>query len=176
MYKMSEKSAAKTHGVPRQTLRRHLERARTGFGVQKVLGRPKTLTAEQEDELGEVIIDMEKRLFGLTRLHVRRLAYRHCEANKISHTFNRTEECAGNDWLDTLMKNYPRLSLRKPEPTSLARASGFNRENVTRFFDAYESVVFSSSSGEMVIHSSRIFNADETGFTVCHTPGKLSHK
>jgi len=105
MYKMSEKSAAKTHGVPRQTLRRHLERERTGINVQKVLGRPKTLTAEQEDELGEVIIDMEKRLFGLTRLHVRRLAYRHCEANKISHTFNRTEECAGNDWLDTLMKN-----------------------------------------------------------------------
>lgn len=60
--------------------------------MQKVLGRPKTLTAEQEDELVEVIIDMEKRLFGLTRLDVRRLAYRYCEANKISHTFNRTED------------------------------------------------------------------------------------
>ena len=98
--------------------------------MQKVLGRPKSFTPEQEDELVEVILDMEKRLFGLTRMDVRRLAYRYCEANRIPHNFNHNKELAGNDWLDTLMKNNPKLAPRKPEPTSLARASGFDREKL----------------------------------------------
>ena len=53
--------------------------------------------AEQEDELVEVILDTEKRLFGLNRMHVRRLGYRYCEANRVPHNFNHTKELAGND-------------------------------------------------------------------------------
>jgi transposase len=135
VYKKSEKSAAKTFGVPRQTLRRHLQKVRDGQGIQKVLGRPKILTTEQESELAEVIIDMEKRLFGLTKMDVRRLAYSFCEANGIQHNFNREHQCAGEDWMVAFMRNHPELSLRKPEATSLARAAGFNREKVRRFFD-----------------------------------------
>lgn len=172
MYKKSEKSAANTFGVPRQTLRRHLQKVRDGNGVAKVLGRPKILTATQENELVDVILDMERKLFGLTKMDVRRLAFTYCETNKIQHNFNMTNQCAGEDWMVAFMKNHPNLSLRKPEPTSLARASGFNREKVHRFFDAYESIVF-SSTGELQIPPTRIFNADETGFSVCHVPGKI---
>lgn len=128
--KKSEKIAAKTFGVPRQTLRRHLQKVRDGQGIQKVLGRPKILTTEQESELAEVIIDMEKRLFGLTKMDVRRLAYSFCEGNGIQHNFNREHKCAGEDWTVAFMRNHPELSLRKPEATSLARAAGFNREKV----------------------------------------------
>jgi len=51
------------------------------------------------------------------------------------------------------------------------RASGVNPEKVARFFDAYESVLF-NDSGDAVIQPNHIFNPDEKGFTVCHTPGK----
>ena len=73
--KKSEKSAFNTFGVPRQTLRRHLQKVRDGNGVAKVLGRPKVLTATQENELVDVILDMERKLFGLTKMDVRRLAF-----------------------------------------------------------------------------------------------------
>ena len=43
------------------------------------------------------VTDTEKSLFGLTRMHVRRLAYRYCEANRIPHNFSHTKELAGND-------------------------------------------------------------------------------
>jgi len=33
--------------------------------------------------------------------------------------------------------------------------------------------MYSSTTGDKTIPASRIFNADETGFTVCHTPGKI---
>jgi transposase-like protein len=53
MYNKSEKSAAATFGVPRQTLRRvrrHLEKVKNGSGVEKTIGRPRTLSADHEDE------------------------------------------------------------------------------------------------------------------------------
>lgn len=108
---------------------------------------------------------MEKRLFGLTKMDVRRLAYSFCEGNGIQHNFNRERQCAGEDWMVAFMRNHPELSLRKPEATSLARAAGFNREKVRRFFDTYESVMLYDSTGEMLIQPHRIFNADESGFT-----------
>jgi transposase-like protein len=78
MYNKSEKSAAATFGVPRQTLRRvrrHQEKVKNGSGVEKTIGIPRTLSADHEDELVDVIIDMERRLFGLTKMDVRKLAY-----------------------------------------------------------------------------------------------------
>ena len=111
MYNKSEKSAAATFGVPRETLRRHLKKAKNGLGVEKAIGRPRILSAQHEDELVDVIIDMERRLFGLMKMDVRKLAYRYCEANGIPHNFNRESEAAGEDWMLSFMKSHPQLSI-----------------------------------------------------------------
>jgi len=84
MHGKSEKKAASDFGVPRQTLRRHLEKARNGDGVEKVLGRPTILARADEDKLVGIIINVEKRLFGLTKMDIRRLAYRYCEVSNIN--------------------------------------------------------------------------------------------
>ena len=171
-YGRSVKGAATMHSVPRQTLHRHLKEAQKGCGVQKALGRPRTLTEEQEEELVNVILEMERRLFGLTLMDVRRLAFKYCEINHIANTFNKEARCAGEDWMASFVKKHSEISLRTPEATSLARASGFNREKVSKFFDAYESIVF-DQNGATVIPAGQIYNADESGFTVCYKPGKV---
>ena len=42
---------------------------------------------------------------------------------------------AGDGWVRGFLNRHPELTLRKPEPTSIARATGFNKPQVQRFFD-----------------------------------------
>ena len=79
LYKRSEKSSSRMHSVPRQTLRRHLVKARSGEGVYKCLGRKPVISMQQEQELKETIFAMEAKLFGLTRDDVRKLVFELCE-------------------------------------------------------------------------------------------------
>jgi hypothetical protein len=56
------------------------------------------------------------------------------------------------------MRRHQDLSIRKPQATSLSRATSFNKHNVDSFI---------RSRG---ISPSRWFNADESGFTTVHAP------
>jgi len=116
-------------------------------------------TKEQEVELVEYIKTMEARLFGLTSLELRSLAYQLAVKNNISHTFCK-DDLAGVDWLYGFMKRHPDLSLRQPEATSAARASGFNQVAVGKFFALLTEVMDKNK-----LTASQIFNVDETGIT-----------
>jgi len=70
------------------------------------------------------------------------------------------------------VKRNPELSLRSLEPTSIARAVGFNRVQIGSFFNIlkqeYDKYHFSPSV---------IWNVDETGLSAVQKPGRvLSHK
>lgn len=101
---------------------------------------------------------MEERLFGLTLNDMCHLAFELAEANGINHSFNREKKSAGKDWLYSFLKRNPRISLRYPEHTSMARAKGFNRDAMNKFFDLLESILKKYN-----ISPEDIYNVDETG-------------
>lgn len=149
--------------VPHTTLQDYVARKKTdaGFVVEKRLGRFKTVfSQQQEDELVSYLMSMEGHLFGLTMHEFREVAFQLAEKNGIQHPFSE-DNLAGKDWMRNFMKRHPGLSLRVPEATSAARAMGFNKVVVKKFFDLLINVIENNN-----ITGDRIFNVDETGFTV----------
>ncbi|KAF2882194.1 hypothetical protein ILUMI_23982 [Ignelater luminosus] len=106
-------------------------------------------------------------LYGLTYMPTRKLAYKY--ATKLQKKFPvqwHVNQMAGTEWMRSLMKWYPRLSLRKAENTSTERASAFNKHNVDVFFNNYAEV-----QAKYKFKRSHIWNTDETGIsTVIQAP------
>ncbi|CAH1970074.1 unnamed protein product [Acanthoscelides obtectus] len=151
----------KRYQVPKPTFKRHLlgtnVKAKEGL---KSLGRVQVFSTEVEQELENQILKMEEIFFGLTIQDIRRAAYQFAEKNGIKHNFNKVKGTAGKAWFYNFMKSHPKVSLRQPESTSLARCKGFNRQNVNHFFDILEKLV-----DQYKIDATRIYNVDESGFS-----------
>lgn len=128
-------------------------------------------TEQQETELVEHILDLEKRFYGITPLDARRFAYELAENMNLNHPFNRNAKLAGSDWLAGFKKRNPQLTIRTPEATSIARAAGFNKPQVQKFFDVVRSVLEDSN-----IQPGQIYNIDETGINSVPVPRKILAK
>ncbi|XP_022163625.1 uncharacterized protein LOC111029082 [Myzus persicae] len=153
--------------MPHYTLQDKVKKIKDGkikfdsSSASKELGcYKKFFNLEQENVLAEYIKDMESRLFGLTQQSVRKLAFELADRNGIQHTFNKNTGMAGKDWLKGFLNRHSELSVRAPEPTSAARAMGFNQPVVMHFYDllkqCYDKYKFSADT---------IFNVDESGLS-----------
>ena len=80
--------------------------------------------------------------YGLSKKGVRQLAYKFAKANqkKYPQTWDE-EQIAGEEWMRGFLNRHSSsLSIRKPEATSLSRATSFNRYNLECFFNNVKDV------------------------------------
>lgn len=96
---------------------------------------------EFECELIVHIVELQHRFYGIGLQELRRIAYEFAEQNGINHPFSKDTKLAGTDWANGFLNRYPELSLRRPEPTSMSRLSGFSRVQVDRLYDLLEAEV-----------------------------------
>lgn len=115
-------------------------------------------SALQEKALVGYIIKCNKFNYGLSVNQVRRLAYQFAVKQNLSYPvgWNKFEK-ASYDWYFSFMNRNKNLSLRKPSPTSIARAKGFCKENVDDFFQNYDEIM----KGH-IYDPVNIWNCDET--------------
>ena len=105
---------------------------------------------------------------GLGREDVMRAAFAIVEKSGRLHSFK--NGMAGRGWWEGFMRRYPRLSLRKPQPLSMACASAGSEEVIKAFFEKLGGIY-----GRLNLLSKPmlVFNCDETGITVVHSPGRV---
>ncbi len=131
----------------------------------------RVFTKKEEEELVMYIIEVSRMQYGLRYKEVRRLAFLFAEANHKKYPKSwKSGEIAGKEWLRGFMKRYKsKLALRKPEATSLGRASAFNRHTVNEFFKNLAEV--HEKYGPFTPEN--IYNVDEHGLTTVQTPAKV---
>ncbi|KAJ8875166.1 hypothetical protein PR048_023061 [Dryococelus australis] len=96
------------------------------------LGRFKrALTDDMERELVQHCRDLDSRFYGLTRKHVMKIAFDFAEMNGVCNRSNKEKQMADKDWLKGFCKRN-KLYVRTPEQCSMARATGFNKMQVSR--------------------------------------------
>lgn len=132
------------------------------------IGNKRIFTLDQESKLANYLKTASKMCYGLTRNQTKKLAYDYAVANKICPETWANQNIASDDWLRGFMQRNKDLALRKPESTSLSRATSFNKTNVGQFFDKLSSVY---EKYEFPPHM--IFNTDETGCSTVTNPPKI---
>lgn len=174
--KISTFGASKHFGLPRTTLRRHLKHClEIGKDVSELhqnLLVNQVFDRTEERTLVDYIKDAAQLQFGLTLKDVKILAYQFAKANgkKYPKSWD-TKKMAGDYWLRLFRQRYQNeLSLRKPEATSLARSSAFNKHTVSLTFDNFKKVLSQCPSD---INATDIWNLDETGLSTVHVPPKI---
>lgn len=157
---MSLGEASLTYAIPKTTLfRRVFSKNKVAKDAKKHFGRfQKTFDDAFEKELKDYIFQMESRFFGITNIELRQMAFELAEKNKIDHNFNKNKKSAGKKWLYSFRRRHKDISIRKPEATSYARATGFNKVAVNKFFELLKDLIDTHQ-----LDGSRIFNCDESG-------------
>ncbi|KAK6194406.1 hypothetical protein SNE40_000044 [Patella caerulea] len=128
--------------ISKSTFLRHL-RGTNKFSKENIKGsggRP-VFPPELEAELVKYILQLERVLFGITKKDLLRLAFQLADRNGLSSNFNADTKSAGRYWFENFLRRNPEISLRTPEATSIARASGFSRPNVEQFFNILQEAV-----------------------------------
>jgi hypothetical protein len=161
--------AARTYSVTKATMKRRIDGTNiNAVGKKQLFGRTADLHEKVETDLVNPVLLLEERLLGWTRKDLRRLPYQMAEINNLPHRFNHENKMAGDKWYYGFIARRPEISLRQPEATSMARARGFCKENVTEFFS-----VLDKSFHENNLDAGRIFNMDETALSTVQQSQKV---
>ena len=121
-----------------------------------------------ESDLAQHIKTLSDMFYGLTIEKCKQVAYEFATRNnlKVPSSWDEKKKAGKSWWLG--FKSRHNLYVRSPEPTSLRRASAFNKFIVKEFFDNLAKVL-----NEYKFTAQQIFNVDETGLTTVQNSGKI---
>jgi hypothetical protein len=166
------RKAAKKYNVTKTTLHLRLKNMEDSEVTREKYAGIRVFSKDEERALADYCLQSSAIHYGLTKINARRLAYEYAVFCKKKYpTRWDANKTAGVDWLHGFMKRHNDLSIRKPENTSLGRATSFNKENVTKFYENLEEVYKKKQ-----FKPSSIFNIDESPATTVLSPPRVIAK
>lgn len=163
---LSIRRSAANNEIKKSRLALYVKKAKD-VGIDNMEFKPdfcksQILTPEMEEALEIYLLRSAAMFYGLTPKLVRRLAYEYATKNlrKIPEKWE-TDKMSTESWFTNFMRRHPRLSVRKPEATSLARMTSFNKSTVELFQNKLQEVLTRYS-----FTPAHIFNLDEVIFNL----------
>ena len=162
--KKSIREAAQRYDIPKSTLARYVSGAST---LGKTSGPATVLTAEEEAELVKWALKMG---YGQTRQQICEKVRRIMQSTGRKNPFK--DDTPGKDWWYGFLQRHPEVSMRMPHAQALqmCRASACTPEALDRWFTGYEQFLMKY---DLLDEPSRIWNCDESGFSMCPKTGKV---
>ena len=165
----SMRNTAKQFNIDRMTLKRFISKMdddqEPSVGYSPVSKRQLVLPSNVEKDLATYVRNMSDMFHGLSIHRCCSLAFELATRNNIAVPLSwQINKKAGHDWWLGFKQRYE-LSVRKPEATSLGRATAFNKPVVSKFFDNLAEVM-----DKFKFSPSDIYNLDETVCTTVQRP------
>ena len=155
---LSLNKAAKIYGIPYATLGDKIR------GRRPITSIPRRLMShEEEGRLAQWIVGMSRRGFGQTREDICQKAFK-IMLNRPGADATTIKQ-PSRQWLKNYMKNHPELSVRTPLALGKERAL-VSRESLSMWFNEMKEYM-DSVDISILVSPDRLFNADETGFSLC---------
>lgn len=155
------REVARAFEIHEATLRRKLKiRNLMKESKSESLGRAPVFSQAQENDIVDHVLNLANLFFGITSMELRTMVFKYAEQNKIKHHFNNGKQMAGKDWFQGFLRRNPKISLRKPETTSVNRITAFNKTEVERYFQNLQRV-----QEKYKFLPDRIYNVDESGIS-----------
>ena len=172
--RMSLRVAASYFGLKKSTIQDYVKKFKHSDVIPDNVKHEQhwrqVFSVAMETELRDYLTTCCRMSHGLSTNQLRELAYQFAVSNNLNNVPKSwiEKKRASEDWVTAFLKRNPALSIRRPEPTSQARASGFNRVVVNAFFDLLVAVM-----AKYNFPPSRIWNTDETGIPTVLAPPKV---
>ena len=161
---MSLRKASKVFGIPYATLGDKLR------GRRPVTASPRTvLTSEEETKLVKWMVELSKRGFGRTRNDLRDMVKRILDDRGEKTVFK--DNRPGKAWIAAFFKRHPELSERMSLALGKERAV-VTRESLKSWFEEMK-LNIDSVDPTILTSPDRLFNADESGVSICPKTKKV---
>ena len=138
----SFRKVAEISGIPKSTLQTYSKRFEDCSSlppdtkIKPTFHHLQVLSPTHEQQLEDYLIEAQLRSHGISPTELKQLAYSFALFNSIPVPPAWVEkEISGKDWFTNFIKRHPKLSIRKPEPTSQARAAALNKVVMNKFYD-----------------------------------------
>lgn len=159
------------NGIPYSTLKKRYNLAKADDSSYKnspKLRRRTVFNVAQEEILANHLRTMSSKFYGLTREQFRKVCYSVAKQLGIEKRFNQVNQTAEKYWLAGFLHRDPDLSIRKPEAISINRILGFNKTEITLFFNNLEKLMKQHNFVPQMI-----YHVDETGITTVQETEKI---
>ena len=156
---MSIRGSARLHNIPESTLR---DRLRDTRGADVKMGGPTIFTSTEEAELAEHCMKMADRGYGYAKWQILELAANMSKAK--DKDFTPTKH-----WFYGFIKRNPQVKMIKAKKREQAR-NHITPEILDSYFSELKYIM---ELNNLLNQPSKIWNVDETGISLDHSPPKI---